>query len=153
MAKPKTSASYEILVMQFSTGEIEQITWDTPKEFSNADPIWSCDGRYLAYTRSRSDQKVDTLHVVDLVSGSTRVVSPPGGEYNYHAADWSPDGRKLLVTSNALNRFSNVALLDITTGLMEWVTADEWECEAGSFHPSGNFVTYERNRDGNSEVF
>ena len=153
MAKAKTSASYEICVMQFSTGQVEEITWNTPKEFSNADPIWSRDGRYLAYTRSRSDQKVDTLHVVDLVAGSSRVVSPPHGEFNYHATDWSPDGRKLLVTSNALNRYSNVALLDVTTGMMEWVTADEWECEAGSFHPSGNFVTYECNRGGNSEVF
>jgi hypothetical protein len=46
-----------------------------------------------------------------------------------------------------------VALLDISTGGLEWITADEWECESGNFHPSGQFVTYERNRDGNSEVF
>ena len=153
VSKPKTSASYEIHVMQFDTGEAEAITWDTPKEFSNSDPIWSRDGRYLAYTRSRSDQKVDTIHVVDLFTGDTRCVTPARGEYNYHATDWSPDGRKLLITSNALNRFSNVALLDVATCGMEWITADEWQCESGSFHPTGKFVTYERNCDGNSEVF
>ena len=153
VSKPKTSASYEIHVMQFATGESEAVTWETPKEFSNSDPIWSRDGRYLAYTRSRSDQKVDTIHVVDLFTGDTSCVTPPGGEYNYRATDWSPDGSKLLVTSNALNRFSNVAMLDVSTGAMEWITADEWECESGNFHPSGQFVTYERNCDGNSEVF
>jgi dipeptidyl aminopeptidase/acylaminoacyl peptidase len=153
MSKRKRSASYEIHVMQFETGQVEEVTRSTPKEFSNSDPIWSRDGRHLAYTRTRSDQKVNTLHVVDLVTGSTRRVSPPGDDSNFHAADWSPDGRKLLITSNALNRFSNVALLDIARGTLEWITAEEWECEAGSFHPSGQFVTYERNRDGNSEVF
>jgi len=152
MSKGKKSASYEIHVMEFETGTVEAITWDTPREFSNSDPIWSRDGHCLAYTCSRSDQKVDTIHVVDLVSGSTRVVNPPG-EFNFRATDWSPDGRRLLITSNALNRFSNVAMLDVSSGTLEWITADEWECESGNFHPSGQFVTYERNRDGNFEVF
>jgi dipeptidyl aminopeptidase/acylaminoacyl peptidase len=152
VSKARASASYEIHVMEFETGTVEAITWDTPKEYSNSDPIWSRDGRLLAYTCSRSDQKADTIHLVDLGQGSTRIVSPPG-EFNFRATDWSPDGSRLLVTSNALNRFSNVAMLDVNSCALEWITADEWECESGNFHPSGQFVTYERNRDGNSEVF
>jgi dipeptidyl aminopeptidase/acylaminoacyl peptidase len=101
----------------------------------------------------RSDQKLDVIYSADFVTGEIRRISPSGGEYNYHATDWSPDGRKLLVTSNRLNRHSNVALLDVATGEMEWITADTWECEGGQYHPSGRFVTYERNRDGNTEVF
>src|SRR5262249_40202390 len=111
--KPKTSASYEIHVMDFASGWVRPITKDTPKEFSNHDPVWSPDGRSLAFTSNRADQELDVLYVADVRTGEIRKVSPEKGEQNYHAADWSPDSRRLLITSTALNRVSNVGLLDI----------------------------------------
>ena len=152
-SKPRRSSSHEILAMEFSTGQVYEVTRHTPRDFTNTDPIWSRDGRYVAFTQTRSDQKLDIIHTADFVTGEIRKVSPADGEFNYHATDWSPDGRKLLITSNRLNRHSNVALLDIATGELEWVTTDTWQCEAGQFHPSGRFLTYERNCDGNSEVY
>ena len=149
--KPKTGASYEIHVMEFSTGRIRQITKSTSKEFSNHDPIWSPDGRYLAFTRNRADQKLDILFVANLRTGRLERVSPAEGEENYHAADWSPDSRRLLITSTALNRFSNVGLLELKTGAIDWITRGTWESEAGEFR--GRSIAYESNIDGNSQVF
>jgi dipeptidyl aminopeptidase/acylaminoacyl peptidase len=152
MQKPKASPSYEIHVMDFATRRVREITRDTPRQFSNEDPIWSKDSRYLAFTRTRADQKLDQIFVAELSTGQLNMVTPPGAEQNYYASDWSPDGRHLLITSNALNRSSNVALLEITTSKPIWITRDVWDCDAGEFDPSGRMLTYERNVDGNSEI-
>src|SRR5579872_718022 len=151
-SKPKIAASYEIHVMDFASGTVREITRNTPPEFSNEDPLWSKDGRYLAYTRTRADQKLDQIFIADLSTGESRDVTPPGGEHNYYADDWSPDGRRLLITSSALNRSSNVALLDIAASTVEWITRDVWETEGGEFDPSGRTLVYERNVEGNTEV-
>src|SRR5436853_3091713 len=99
VSKPRSGASYEIHVMDFTTGRVREMTRDTPREFSNQDPVWSPDGRSLAFTRTRADQKLDILFVAELRTGAVKRVSPKEGEHNYHAADWSPDGRRLLITS------------------------------------------------------
>src|SRR5205814_798348 len=138
-------------VMDFKTGRIRAITKNTPKEFSNHDPVWSHDGRRLAFTRQRADEKADVLFVVDLRGGAPQRVSPEGSEHNYHAADWSPDGRRLLITSNALNRFYNIALLDLKSGAIDWITQETWECYAAEFR--GRFIAYESNIDGNTRIF
>ena len=149
--KPKTSASYEIHVMDFASGWVRPITRDTPKDFSNHDPVWSPDGRSLAFTSNRADQQLDIIYVADVRTGEIRRVTPEKGEDNYHAADWAPDSSRLLITSSALNRFSNVGLLEIETGAIDWITRGEWESDAGEFR--GRSIAYESNVDGNSQVF
>jgi dipeptidyl aminopeptidase/acylaminoacyl peptidase len=151
VSKAKTGASYEIHVMDFATGRVHEITRDTPKDFSNHDPVWSPDGRRLAFTRNRADQKADILYVADIRTGAVRRVTPKDSPHNYYAANWSPDGRKLLISSNALNRYSNVALLDLASGAIDWITREQWECDAGEMN--GRFITYECNIDGNSRIF
>ncbi len=150
-SKPKTGASYEIHVMEFATGRVREITKGTPKEFSNSAPIWSPDGRRLAFTESRADESADKLWVADMRTGKLADVTPAAREHNYFAADWSPDGRKLLITSNALNRYSNVALFDLGSGALEWITRDAWECDAAEYR--GRFISYESDIDGNSCIF
>lgn len=152
MWKPKTAASHEIHVMNFATGEVRSITKDTPGEFTNSSPVWSRDSRFLAYTQSRADRRLDILHVADVAAGTSRRVSPESGEHNYHAVDFSPDGAKLLITSNALNRFSNVALLSLETSGIEWLTRETWDSHAVEFHPGGRYAACERNVDGNIEA-
>jgi len=90
MSRNQNPASYEIHVMDCATGRIREITKRTPHDFSNHDPVWSPDGRRLAFTKGRSDQKVDIIFVAELRTGALRRVSPEGGEHSYHAADWPP---------------------------------------------------------------
>ncbi|MGH9718642.1 MAG: alpha/beta fold hydrolase [Bryobacteraceae bacterium] len=151
VSKPKTSASYEVHVMEFGTGKVIEVTRETPSQFSNHDPVWSKDGRSLAWTQSRADQKADAIFVARGAGlRSVQPVSPENAEHNYYAVDWSPDARQLLITSNALNRFSNVAVLDIETRELEWITRAKYETDAGAWH--GRTISYLTNRDGDCEI-
>jgi dipeptidyl aminopeptidase/acylaminoacyl peptidase len=68
-------------------------------------------------------------------------------------AAWSPDDKKLLVTSNALNGFRNVALLDVASKQVEWLTRDSWDSEAGGFSPAGRYITWTTNINGDKNIF
>ena len=73
-------------------GERRQLTSHT---FLNAIPTFSPDGRTLAYASSRTGDVEVWLH--DLDSGDeTRVTDSEGFDL---IADWSPDGRRLLLLS------------------------------------------------------
>ncbi len=70
-----------------------------------------------------------------------------------HAAAFSPDGKTLLVTSNAANGYDNVALLDIASKHLTWITADKWEIHAGSFSPDGHSIVWSANVDGREALY
>ncbi len=71
----------------------------------------------------------------------------------YAANDFSPDGKRLLITSNAGNGYDNVGLLDIATKKIDWLTQDKWEIEGGNFSPDGKSVTWTANVDGNTDIY
>ena len=48
-------------------------------------------------------------------TGQSTLLTPHEGEHLYTANEFSPDGRKLLITSNAGNGYDNVGLLDIAS--------------------------------------
>ena len=78
----------------------------------NFQPHYSPDGKELAYLEDRN-----TLKVMNLASGQSRVVLPARWNYSYSDGDqwydWSPDGRSLLVTFMDRTRFSQeVGLVD-----------------------------------------
>ncbi len=150
--KPKISSTYEIAVLDFVTRKIRQLTSGTAKELSNVSPVWSRDGKWIAYTQQHAAGKNSNIFIVEVATGKSTLLTPHENERNYTAVDWSPDGKKLLITSNAENRSDNVGLLDVASRKIEWLTGGKWESSAGNFSPDGQQVTWTTNDDGNSEA-
>ena len=148
--KPKTGSSYEIELMDVATRHLRHLTRSTPKELSNEGPIFSHDGKFIVYTQSHASGKDANVFVVDLASGQSTNLTPHEGQHNYSAADISPDGQTLLLTSDAHNGYDNVGLLNIATKKIDWLTDDKWELEAGTFAPDGKSLTWTANIDGRS---
>src|SRR5207244_3171638 len=67
--------------------------------------------------------------------------------------DISPDGKQVLITSNAANGYQNVGLLDIATKKIRWLTQDKWEVSGSSFSGDGRHLTYTANVDGNTDIY
>ena len=151
--KPRASSTYEIDLINPSTRQIKHLTTSTPKELSNGGIIWSHDGKSIVYTQSHATGKDSNVFLLDVATGHSTLLTPHKGEYNYSASDLSPDGKWVLLTSNAGNGYDNVALLQVTTQKIEWLSQEKWEIESGSFSPDGKLATWSANVDGNEDLF
>jgi dipeptidyl aminopeptidase/acylaminoacyl peptidase len=153
MVKPKTSPSFEIDVYDTAYHKTQHLTTNTAKDRGNFSPRWSPDGKSVAYTQMNAKGTDANVFVADVNSGRPVNVTPHTGEQLYFASAWSPDGRRLLINSNATNGYENVALLEVATKKLEWLTHEKWEMQAGHFSPDGKSVTWEADVDGNTDIY
>lgn len=176
--KPRSGSSFEIEIAtqpwDAARRRVRRLTRDTPADYGNDSPLWSPNGRRLAWTRSHATGKNADVVVADLgepgaaadpsaplatrlVTAAARAQLPAAAEAVFSAAAWTADGRRLLITANSApgdaRGFDNVALLDVETGDLEWLTRERWECSAGACSADGRFAAWESNRDGESQVF
>jgi len=151
--KPKTSSAYEIDVFDMLMRDVKHLTTGTPADKLNDNPIWSPDGTWIAYTQEQAKGTDSNIFVAEVKTGKSSLLTQHEGEQLYRANDFSPDGKKLLITSNAANGYENVGLLDIATKKLSWLTKDKWETGGGNFSPDGKHVTWTANVDGNTDIY
>jgi dipeptidyl aminopeptidase/acylaminoacyl peptidase len=151
--KPKTSSVFEIDVYDTVLRDVKHLTSGTARDRMNVAPIWSADGQFIFYTQEQSKGTDSNIFVVDVASAQSTLLTPHDGEKLYGAEDVSPDGKYLLITSNASNGYENVGLLEIASKKIHWLTEDKWEIEGGHFSPDGKSLTYTANVDGNIEIY
>src|SRR5271170_1457033 len=149
MVKPKTSSAFEIDVYDTVLRDIKHLTTGTAKDRMNVAPIWSADGKFIVYTQEQAKGTDSNVFLVDVVATQSTPLTPHSGEQMYSANDVSPDGKHVLITSNAGDGYDNVGLLDIATRKTRWLTNDKWEVSGGRFSPDGKLLTYTANVDGN----
>jgi len=152
MSKPRSSSTFEINIMDVLTKRYRFLTKDTPKQLGNFGPLWSRDGKWIAYTQSHATGKNSNIFIADVSTGKSTLLTPHTDEHNYEATGFSPDGRYLLITSNATG-YENAGLLEIASKRIEWLTNEKWRVSSGSFSPDGRQVTWTKNIDGNTDVF
>ncbi len=153
MVKPKTSSVFEIDVYDTLMRQVKHLTTGTAKDRMNVAPIWSADGKFIVYTQEQSKGTDSNVFLVDVASAQSTLLTPHEGERTYSANDVSPDGKQVLITSNAGNGYDNVGLLDIANKKIRWLTQDKWEISGERFSPDGKFLTYDANVDGNTDIY
>jgi dipeptidyl aminopeptidase/acylaminoacyl peptidase len=153
LVKPKTSSTHEIDVFDTLLRETKHITTNTPADRLNSNPIWSRDGKCIVYTQEDAKGTNSNIFVVDLAGKKSTLLTPHEGEKLYAANDVSPDGMRLLLTSNAANGYQNVGLLEIASKKTTWLTEEKWEVEGGHFAPDGKSLTWSANVDGNKNLY
>lgn len=151
--KPKTRASVDVAVMDMRAHQVRNLTNEkSPQHLWNVD-VWSRDGRYVYASRGNIGSTDSSIFRVDVASGQAEELTPHTGEVIFSTADISPDGRTLLVSSDQKGGYQNVALLDVATKKLTWITDTQWEATAGEFSPDGKSITYAINADGRTSVF
>lgn len=153
LLKPQTSPSNEIAIFNTMSRKVTPLTKNTPKDLSNFNPIWSPDGKFIAYTQENAKGDNSNVFLFNIAEGSSACLTLHEGSKKYSASSFSPDGNQLLITSDAANGFSNIALLDIPTRKIEWLTNEKWELNAGDFSPNGKSLTWTANTDGVVNVY
>ena len=153
MVKPKTSSVFEIDVYDTLMRDVKHLTTGTAKDRMNVAPIWSVDGKFIVYTQEQAKGTDSNIFVVDVATAESTLLTPHSGEQTYSANDVSPDGKSVLITSNAGDGYDNVGLLDIASKKTRWITHDKWEISGDSFSPDGKLLTYAANVDGNTDIY
>jgi dipeptidyl aminopeptidase/acylaminoacyl peptidase len=153
IVKPKTSSVFEIGVYDTVLRAVKHLTTETAKDRMNVAPIWSADGMFIVYTQEQAKGTDSNVFRVEVQSAQSTLLTPHDGEQTYSANDVSPDGKHVLITSNAGDGYDNVGLLDMATRKIRWLTNDKWEVSGGSFSPDGKFLTYTANVDGNTDIY
>lgn len=151
--REKDASSYEIYVMDIYSHKVQKLTSKTPDEFYNEKPVWSLDGLYVAYTQFSADGSTSNIFTTEVATGKTLNLTSSMESKLYSVKTWSPDGQKLLITSDAANGYENIAIFDIASKKIEWLTQNKSNSEAGSFSPDGKTITWVSNINGNKEIF
>jgi len=151
--KPKTSSVFEIDVYDTVLRDVKHITAGTAKDLFNFEPFWSKDGKFIFYSQGQAKGTDANIFVADVAESTSTLLTPHTGEKTYQANDLSPDGKHLLITSNAGNGYDNVGLLEIATKKIRWLTEDKWEISGSSFTPDGKSLIYTANIDGNVDIY
>ncbi len=157
MTKAKTSPSFEIEVIDIASRRTTSVTHNSPPQLGNFSPLWSPDGKFIAYTQENASGKDSNIFLYDLAANSSTCLTPHSSDQTFSAAAFSPDGKTLLITSNAASNaahgYDNVALLNLATKQISWVTADKWEIHAGGFSPDGLQIVWSANVDGREALY
>nr|MBA3914961.1 S9 family peptidase [Terriglobales bacterium] len=153
VVKPKTSSVYEIDLFDTLMHETRHLTTGTSNDKYNFGPVWSKDGKWIAYTQAQAKGTDSNVFVMEVASAKSTPVTPHEGEKQYSVSDFSPDGKTLVITSNAGNGYENAGLLDIASKKITWLTQDRWEVSGGGFSPDGKLVLWTANVDGNTDIY
>ena len=120
--KPKTSSVYEIDIFDTLMRDTKHLTTGTPNDKMNVNPIWSKDGKSIVYTQQQAKGTDSNIFIAQVATGKSTLLTPHQGEQLFGAKDFSPDGKHLLITSNAGNGYDNVGLLELASKQVRWLT-------------------------------
>jgi dipeptidyl aminopeptidase/acylaminoacyl peptidase len=150
--KAKESPNFEIDIMEVATKKVMHLTSNTPADLNNAPAAWSRDGKWLVFNQSDAAGKNSNIFLADAITGKATNLTSHTGDKVYSATDISPDGKIILLTSNAGNGYDNAALLDVASKKVSSLTEDKWEINTGQFSPDGKLLSWVKNADGNAEI-
>ena len=151
--KPKDGTVYDLALLEWATHKVSKVTHEASPDHSWNSVAWSPDGKTLYANRFEISFTDADVYAVDVRSGKTTNLTAHQGKVLNFASSLSPDGKTLLITSDRKGGYQNVALLDIPTSKVTWVTDTKWEANSGDFSPTGKSFTYTLNADGLPDVY
>ena len=150
--KSSKSPVTDIAVIDVATKSVRNLTNEKIADRTWTPVGWSRDGRWLVADRVNADSTAGEVFTIEVATGTLNNLTP-GSRALVQAADISPDGRTVLVGSNAKNGFMNVAVLDVASKKLTWLTDLRWDSNASGFSPDGKWIAYSVNEDGRSDAY
>jgi dipeptidyl aminopeptidase/acylaminoacyl peptidase len=151
--KPKDGTQLEIALLDWSTRKVRKLINEQQAGYSWSFVAWSGDDKRIYANRVNPPDTDADIYRIDVSTGKLENLTTHQGTIRYLASSLSPDGRTVLLRSDAKGGYMNVALLDVATKKVTWVTDTKWESFSGSFSPDGKRYTYVVNQDGLTDAY
>jgi len=146
--KPKDGTQYDIALLDWSTRKVHKLTNEQQPGYSWNVVAWSRDDKVIYAGRVNPPFTDADVYRIDVATGKLENLTSHQGTIRYLASSLSPDGGTLLLSSDAKGGYMNIALLDVATKKLTWVTDLKWEVYSGNFSPDGKSYSYVVNEDG-----
>jgi dipeptidyl aminopeptidase/acylaminoacyl peptidase len=151
--KAKDGAEFEVGLLDWATRKVRKLTNEKKPGYWLSLVAWSKDSRTLYAVRINPPFTDSNIERIDVSTGAIENLTPHQGTMRHLASSLSPDGGTLLLSADAAGGYMNVALLDLATKKLTWVTNTKWEAFAGTFSPDGKSFTYTLNEDGLTDAY
>ncbi|MGB0115530.1 MAG: S9 family peptidase [Terriglobales bacterium] len=151
--KTKEGAQYDIALLDWKTRKVQLLTHEQQPGYAWSVVAWSNDDKTIYAGRVDPAFTDADVFRIDVATGKTENLTPHKGTVRYLASSLSPDGATLLLTSDARGGYLNVALLDVATRKITWVTDVKWEASSGNFSLDGKHFSYVINADGVTDAY
>ncbi|MCJ7506245.1 S9 family peptidase [Candidatus Bathyarchaeota archaeon] len=138
---------FSIYTMPSSGGKPERIS---SHKFSDSDPEWSPDGKWLAFNALVTAQDYGVF-LVPSNGGEIRRLTENDKPIEASSPEWSPDGKEVAFMS-AERGSSDIGIWNPASGSVEWVTDSRYECYDPKWSPDGHRLAYEVNRNENVSI-
>jgi hypothetical protein len=145
MARETADDPWDIYVMRADGSERQRLTED---ESNNMAPVWSPDGRRIAFVSDRDGNR--EIYVMS-ASGSN-----PQNLTRHDAEDWtpawSPDGRRIAFSSFREGNW-DIYVMDANGSNVRRLTENDAADYSPAWSPDGSHIAFVSDRDGNLEVY
>ena len=139
-----------LVVRDLKSGDVTRLT--TSGEWGLS-PIWSPDGRRIAYSSSSSNSQQRLLKIVDIDSRVTSV-PPKVDALSLQPLDWSTDGAYLLCNLTRPDQGQSLAILTLKTGDIVPLVTRAWQPNTtAAFSPDGRWVAFAGVEDGSQDIY
>jgi dipeptidyl aminopeptidase/acylaminoacyl peptidase len=146
--KPKTSPVSDIALLDWNSRQVKKLTNEKTKDHLWQLDTWTRDGKYVIASRVNAGFDDSSIYRIDVGTGQAEELTSHQGKVLFFPGGVSPDGKTIVVTSNQKGGYQNVALLDVATKQLKWVTDTQWEAQGGEFSSDGKLATWTLNADG-----
>jgi len=136
-----------IWTFDLTRGVKSRVTFGSGFDFS---PLWSPDGRKLAYMST--EKSGFRLLLKDLTNGGEEELFKGGGQGNSAVTSWSADGRLILFNFGATTR-SDIWWMSLDERKPHLYLGTPFVETAARFSPDGKWVAYQSNESGNPEIY
>jgi dipeptidyl aminopeptidase/acylaminoacyl peptidase len=130
-----------------SSANVQQLT---KGKFLHGSPIWSHDGKRVAFYGNERDGISYDVYVVDIGSTSPPRLVAGGQQDTWYPLDWSPDDRKLLLWKYVSINESYLYIADVYTGTITPVddSGRKVGIRLAKFAPDGRGIYLASDEDG-----
>jgi eukaryotic-like serine/threonine-protein kinase len=138
----------DVWTYDLDRGVVSRLTFEKEEEET---PIWSPDGRRIAYAANRNGKRVIAVRAAD-GSGAEQIIATLQAHAHLHS--WSPDGKTILLSLMFYTGQNDVWIIpaDGSAAPREFLRSPFSKLDA-TFSPDGKWVSYTSNETGRREVY
>ena len=144
----RNKAAFDLYEMDIATMK-PKLIFENPGGFFPGDV--SPDKRYVALAKTITTANSDT-YLYDAQTKETKLLTKHEGEVNNGPDGFTPDGKRLLISTDDGNEFSYVKAYDLATGQSTVLDKAQWDIVADYLSYKGRYRVLMVNNDARTEL-